>query len=97
MGVCHCTNCQRWSGGANLPFVVVVPERFRLTKGQELAVHYRDDASTLRAFCRRCGSALYQDNGTTFHVSAGALRDLTLRPTFHLHTDDAAPWDNPIH
>lgn len=29
MGYCHCIRCQRWSGGAGLPFVVTVPEHFR--------------------------------------------------------------------
>jgi hypothetical protein len=34
MGVCHCTRCQRWSGSSGFPFVVVAPERFKVTKGK---------------------------------------------------------------
>jgi hypothetical protein len=91
MGVCHCTNCQRWSGAPSLPFVVAVPERFRVVHGLEQMAHYRDENSTMRAFCRRCGSGLYQDTGTTYYVSAGVLRDLTLQPAFHLHLADKPP------
>jgi hypothetical protein len=92
MGVCHCSHCQRWSGGSGLPFVVAQPERFRVTRGQELIAHYRDD-STVRAFCRRCGSSLYQDVGSTYYVGAGGLRDLDLMPGFHIYVADKAPWD----
>ena len=85
MGVCHCTACQRWTGAPSLPFVVTAPERFRVVRGLDQVAHYRDGDSTMRAFCRRCGSSLYQDSGTTYYVSAGALRDLALEPTFDLH------------
>lgn len=95
MGVCHCSHCQRWSGGSGLPFVVVLPERFSVTRGQELIAHYRDD-STVRAFCRRCGSSLYQDVGSTYYVGAGALRDLALTPGFHIHVAHKAPWDQIV-
>ena len=94
MGFCHCTGCQRWSGGAGLPFVVAVPERFTVTKGQELMAHYRDDGSAIRAFCRRCGSSLYQDTGNTYYVSAGALEDLHMSPTFDVNTEHQPAWDH---
>lgn len=93
MGICHCTRCQHWSGGSGLPFVVVAPERFAIVRGQEQLAHYRDDDAQLRTFCRRCGSSLYYDAGTTYHVAAGALHNLTLLPTFHLHAGDRAAWD----
>jgi hypothetical protein len=93
MGTCHCTRCRRWSGGSGLPFVVVAPERFKVIRGQELMARYRDAGSAMRTFCRRCGSSLYQDNGTTYHVGAGVLDDLQLTPTFHIQVAHKAPWD----
>jgi hypothetical protein len=93
MGVCHCAHCQRWSGGAGLPFVVTSPDRFRVTHGQELLAYYRDAPSSLRTFCRRCGSSLYHDAGTTYYVSAGTLQDLNLTPAFHLGDADRRAWD----
>lgn len=93
MGVCHCTRCRRWSGAGGAPFVVVVPEHFRVTKGQELLAHYRGEGFAVRTFCRRCGSSLYTDGGRTYYVSAGTLRDLELKPAFHIHVAHKAPWD----
>lgn len=93
MGMCHCTRCQRWSGGSGFPFVVVAPERFKVIKGHELVARYRGEGSSVRAFCRRCGSSLYGDAGTTYYVGAGILRDLKLTPAFHLHVAYKAPWD----
>ena len=92
MGVCHCTACRRWSGAESLPFVVTVPERFRVRRGLDQLAHYRDGDSRMRAFCRRCGSSLYQDTGTTYYVSAGALRGLALEPTVYLHGADESPF-----
>jgi hypothetical protein len=93
MGICRCAQCQRWSGGWELPFVVASPDHFRVTRGQELLAYYRDAPSSLRTFCRRCGSSLYHDAGTTYYVSAGTLRDLTLAPAFYVGDADRASWD----
>jgi hypothetical protein len=93
MGMCHCTRCRRWSGAGGRPFVVVAPDRFKVTKGQELLAHYRGEGFAVRTFCRRCGSGLYTDSGTTYYVSAGALRDLGLTPAFHIQVAHKAPWD----
>ena len=75
-----------------MPFVVTAPERFRVTNGHEQMAHYRDEASVVRAFCRRCGSCLYQDSGTTYYVCAGVLDELALRSGFQLHIADRPPW-----
>lgn len=92
MGTCHCTRCQRWSGSSSVPFVVASPQQFRVTKGQELMAHYRSEGTSVRTFCRRCGSSLYTDAGTTFYVSAGVLLDLDLTPAFHIHVAHKASW-----
>lgn len=93
MGMCHCTRCRRWSGGAGVPFVVASPEHFRVTKGQELIARYRGARAAVRAFCRRCGSSLYTDAGMTYYVSAGVLLDLRLTPAFHTQIADRPAWD----
>ena len=73
MGTCDCSLCRRWSGAAELPFVIVVPEHLTVDRGEELLAHYRDDEGRLRTFCRRCGSHLYYDTGRRYHVTAGVL------------------------
>jgi hypothetical protein len=82
-GFCTCSNCRRWSGGQGLLFVVAMPERFRVICGEELVAHYRDDTLALRAFCRRCGSSLYLDTGTTYCIGAGTLHESALALGFH--------------
>lgn len=94
MGMCHCTRCQRWSGGSGMPFVVVAPEHFRVTKGQELMAHYRGEGSSLRTFCRHCGSSIYGDSGMSYFVGAGVLRELPLKPAYHVHVASKAAWDD---
>lgn len=94
MGICHCSECQRWSGSSSVPFVVASPQNLRVTKGQELMAHHRGEGTSIRTFCRRCGSSLYTDDGTTYYVSAGVLRDLTLTPAFHVHIAERPAWDN---
>jgi hypothetical protein len=74
--------------------VAASPERFRVTRGEEFMAHYRDDTFAVRAFCRHCGSSLYEDSGTTYHVAAGVLQDLELTPGFHIHVANKAPWDH---
>ena len=93
MGMCHCTRCQRWSGAGGSPFVVVAPAHFKVTKGQEFLAHYRGEGFAVRTFCRRCGSSLYTDSGTTYYLSAGVLPDLKLTPAFHIQVAHKAPWD----
>lgn len=93
MGTCHCTRCQRWSGGSGVPFVVASPEHFTVIEGQELLAYYRGEGPAARVFCRRCGSSLYQDAGTTYFVGAGVLKDLELAPAYHVHVAHKASWD----
>jgi hypothetical protein len=93
MGMCHCTRCQRWSGAGGAPFVVVAPSRFKVTRGREFQAHYRGEGFAVRTFCRRCGSSLYTDSGTTYYVSAGVLYDLKLTPAFHIQVAHKAAWD----
>lgn len=93
MGMCHCTRCQRWSGGSGVPFVVASPDHFKVVKGQELLARYRGEGPAVRVFCRRCGSSLYQDAGATYFVGAGGLEDLKLAPAYHVHVASKAPWD----
>ena len=94
MGICHCTRCQRWSGGSGLPFVVAAPANLKVTQGHVLIARYREDGrGTIRNFCSQCGSSLYQDAGATYYVGAGVLPGLRLEPKFHINVAHKAPWD----
>ena len=53
---CHCTQCQRWTGGGPL-WAVRVKELELSGKDQIRAYHASDHGE--RAFCDTCGSTLY--------------------------------------
>jgi hypothetical protein len=63
MGVCHCSMCRRWSGGA---FMAVPCIDMTIEDETELGV-YPSSEWGQREFCKRCGSSLFwrlrQDNG----------------------------------
>ena len=92
MATCHCTRCQRWSGGSGMPVVVVAPENFKVTKGQDLLTRYQEEGFSDRYFCSQCGSNVYADGGEKYYVGAGVLQDMTLEPAFHVQVAFKAPW-----
>src|SRR4030095_14637638 len=80
LGYCHCTRCQHWTG-SSLAGVVVAPENFKFTKGEDLLTRYeREPAPPTSA--RNCGSSLYDDLGEKYFVAAGLMSDLELEPSF---------------
>jgi hypothetical protein len=92
MGVCHCTRCRRWTGGA-ASVAVVAPGNFEVTKGQDLVKQYREEGFADRYFCSHCGSGVYTDGGQVYYVSAGVLQDVELMPAWHVQVANKAAWD----
>jgi hypothetical protein len=76
LGACHCKRCQRWSGSALV--VVSVPEDGLTVEGRE-SVTVFESPKAERAFCARCGSALwfrYHDRpDAPYDVCVGGLDD----------------------
>ena len=93
MGFCHCTRCQRWSGGPGLPEVEVAATNFEVTRGQELVRHFGEEGFTGVYFCGNCGSSLYAESGEKYYVCAGVLQNVKLEPTYHMMVAYKAPWD----
>ena len=91
MGVCHCTRCQRWTG-SSLTGVVVDRANFTIIKGADQIATYTSDFAP-RNFCSHCGSSIYDDLGEQFFVAAGLMRELDLKPQFHLQVAYKAPWE----
>jgi hypothetical protein len=97
VGVCHCTDCQKASGGGP-NYVALAPKTaFEVTKG-EVRVYFSkgdrgEDAG--RAFCPNCGTPLWSlpANAPFTTVKLGALdHNSDLTPALHLYTASAAPW-----
>lgn len=93
MGTCHCTRCQRWSGGGHSTVLVVGEKNLRVTGGQDLIKRFHEDGFGDRFFCGNCGSGLYCAGEGKLYVGAGTLRGVTLKPAFHIQVAYKAPWD----
>jgi hypothetical protein len=90
---CHCTRCQRWTGGASSMVLVVHPKNFKVTQGADLVRRFHEDGFSDRGFCTNCGSGLYAAGNDKLYVSAGAVKNVPMKPTFHIQVAYKAPWD----
>jgi hypothetical protein len=97
VGACHCTDCQKASGGGP-NYVVLVPRAaFHVTKGQARAFAKTGDSGreALRYFCPDCGTPLWSEpQGQPFNpVKLGAFDDSSdLAPMMHIYTSSAPAW-----
>lgn len=96
-GYCHCTRCQRRTGGSVSVSARVTPGSYRIARGDDLVVVYRPDDGFTKAFCSRCGSALYsqnQENPDILSVRMGTFdTDPGLRPSYRQFVAYAAAWE----
>ncbi|MFN4102190.1 MAG: GFA family protein [Pararhodobacter sp.] len=76
-GACHCSMCQRISGGVNLSFEV--PAGAMQIEGADKVVTYRSSEWAERAFCGICGANLWYRSADRadahYAVGLGALDD----------------------
>ncbi len=91
---CHCTMCQRTTGGPFTAGATVPIEGFAFTKGEPKA--YESSPGFLRLSCGECGSALgaqSKDNPKLVHFHLGCLDDPNaIRPEFHMFTSTQVAW-----
>lgn len=94
---CHCSRCRKATGTAHAANVVVAPEAFRWTAGEDNVVRY--DLSTARsfatAFCKTCGSPMphLTRSGLRVIVPAGTFDDaLGAKPNIHAYWGSRADW-----
>ncbi|OJJ01763.1 hypothetical protein ASPVEDRAFT_28408 [Aspergillus versicolor CBS 583.65] len=59
--LCHCTDCQKWTGGAFTSNVVVPRDSFKIVKGTPKTYDITGDSgkNNRHFFCPECGSSLY--------------------------------------
>ncbi len=95
--VCHCSRCRKHSGGVGLVQGRVARERFRLLAGGELVAVYHPEGGAAKAFCSRCGSALFGGtwpDGPEVSVRFGCLDDDPgIAPQYHSFVGSRAVWD----
>ena len=98
VGVCHCTDCQTFSGSAFRTGVLAPKDQFRLLGGEPkiYAKTAQSGARRAQAFCPECGTHVYA-------FAAGDPQDISIRtgtarqrdqliPSAQIWCRSARPW-----
>ena len=94
-GYCHCSECQKFSGSQCSAWGRVLATKVRFEHGQGHIQHYNKNETGRVAFCRVCGSSLYngQQDGEFINVRLGILDDApSVSPSLHVYCASRAPW-----
>lgn len=96
--LCHCTRCQKHSGGAASAQGRVPREGFELLSGAERLTVFRPPGGGMaKVFCDVCGSSLFGGSwpdGSEVSVRLGGLDDPpSVGPQFHSFDADRAAWE----
>jgi hypothetical protein len=93
---CHCTRCQRRTGGAFQASARLEPGSLRVTQGEDRLAQWEVPDGMAKVFCADCGSHLFArdaDSGELAIVRLGAIEgDPGVRPSAHQFVAYAAPW-----
>jgi len=97
-GYCHCTRCQRRTGGASSAQARIDGRAFRVLEGEELVRCWRHpDGGFEKCFCGECGSHLFSrnpDDPAQMSVRLGAFdTDPGIPLTWRQFVAYAATWE----
>ena len=95
-GYCHCTRCQRRTGGGSSAQARIDGRTFRLVAGEELVHFWKPPDGFAKCFCRECGAHLFSrnDDGTQMSIRLAAFdADPGVRPQWRAFTKYAAAWE----
>ena len=99
--LCHCTDCQRASGGAFAACVLVAADALRIERGSPGWIETRSDSGNTvrREHCAECGSPLFSSARIRPDwrvIRMGSLDDPSgLDPELHIWVDSAQAWALP--
>ena len=94
---CHCSRCRKFTGSAFASNLLVPPDQFHWSNGEDLVGRYElpDAKHFATSFCKNCGSSLpwQGKSGRTVVVPAGTLDDdPELRPFQNIYCASRAVW-----
>lgn len=98
---CHCTDCQKASGGAPALGIAVPEPALTMTKGaaRDYSVKGESGNEVRRSFCETCGSPLFSRPAAMpgmVIIKIGALDDPSgFKPQVDLYMASARPWHAP--
>lgn len=94
---CHCRRCQRRTGTAVSASAGVKPGSLRILAGEEEIRRWNAGDGFDKAFCGKCGSALFAQNPENHEQIALRLGiidgDPGVRPGGRQHVSSAAVWE----
>jgi len=98
MGKCHCRDCQRATGSAFAPALIVPRSALTITGEVKYYEGIGDSGSIVgRGFCPTCGSRLFGKPVTRpdlISIMAGSLDDPSwFVPAMDIYTTSAQQWD----
>jgi hypothetical protein len=97
VGVCHCGDCQRFSGSAFSTVIGIPATALKLTGVVKTFTKVGDSGKAIhRRFCLECGSGIVEEAEALPDVvmlSAGTLDDRSwVKPASQIYCDSAQPW-----
>jgi hypothetical protein len=101
IAVCHCTHCQKQSGGT-FSFNLVVKESDYEQKGETKIYVDKGDSGqpVYRHFCGACGSHIFAKISAApgkIVLKAGSLDSMEgLQPQAEINTEHAVKWLSPV-
>ena len=96
-GYCHCTRCQRRTGGGASATARVAPGSLCVVAGEELLASWDPPDGFSKIFCSACGSALFGSAPGTDEISLVRMGvidgDPGMRMMGRQFVAYAAPWE----
>ena len=95
--VCHCKDCQKFTGSVFATLVLLPKEALSVTGAWKTFTSLGGSGKPiLRHFCPECGSSLAEEPGTrpgAVILNVGTFDDPTaVKPAREIFRDDAVPW-----
>jgi hypothetical protein len=97
VGVCHCRNCQKFTGAAFNTVVGLPKPVLDVRGGLKTYTDHGDSGQALyRRFCPECGSSIMDEAEVMPNlvmISTGTLDDASwVKPAMEIYTASAQPW-----
>ena len=94
---CHCSRCRKFTGSAFASNLLVSPDQFRWSTGEDLVGRYEqpDAKHFATSFCKNCGSSLpwLAKSGRSVVVPAGTLDgNPQIKPFQNIYCASRAVW-----
>jgi len=100
IGVCHCRDCQIFSGSAYRTSAMTAPDNFRITRGSPKHIDKVADSGNTRRmlFCGNCGTHLCSlpmvaEEGSFVSVRVATAKQFSqLKPSAELYCSSRVSW-----